>query len=110
MTFDEYQKLAHRTSMDTEIGGSTILYPVLGLLGEAGEIANKVKKIFRDKAGELDDSDREMLLGELGDCGWYLAESCTQLGVSLDDVMMGNLQKLVGRAERGAIGGSGDDR
>lgn len=110
MTFDEYQERAHQTSFDTEIGGSTLLYPVLGLLGEAGEIANKVKKIFRDNGGELSDIDRAFLLKEAQDCQWYIAEICTQLGVSLDAMAVANLEKLADRAERGVISGNGDNR
>lgn len=110
MTFNEYQEAAHRTSFNTEIGGDTLLYPVLGLLGEAGEIANKVKKIYRDKGGNFDENDRIMLLDESSDLTWYLAEICTQLGVSLEDVAKHNITKLADRAARGVIGGNGDNR
>jgi NTP pyrophosphatase (non-canonical NTP hydrolase) len=110
VTFNEYQEAAHRTSFNTEIGGDTLLYPVLGLLGEAGEIANKVKKIYRDKGGKFSEDDKAMLLDESSDLAWYLAEICTQLGVSLEDVAKHNIAKLADRAERGVIGGNGDNR
>lgn len=110
MTFNEYQEKAHRTSFDTEIGGDTLLYPVLGLIGEAGELANKIKKIYRDKNGVLNESDRSDILKETQDCTWYLAEIFTQLGVKFDDMVQANIAKLADRAERGVIGGSGDNR
>jgi NTP pyrophosphatase (non-canonical NTP hydrolase) len=87
-----------------------IVYPTLGLVNEAGELAGKVKKIFRDRGGVVSDDDRRALTLELGDVLWYLAELCTQLGVSLDDVATANLEKLRSRAERGTLAGDGDDR
>ncbi|MCB1714261.1 MAG: nucleoside triphosphate pyrophosphohydrolase family protein [Candidatus Competibacteraceae bacterium] len=110
MTFDEYQEQAHATSFNTEIGDDTLLYPVLGLLGEAGEIANKAKKIYRDNSGYWNNQDIDKILDEVADCCWYIAEICTQVGVSFDDIMKANLRKLADRAERGVIGGNGDNR
>lgn len=107
--FDTYQRNAART------GGAVamdhpIVYPTLGLVNEAGEVAGKVKKIFRDRAGSLTDEDRRALTLELGDVLWYLAELCTQLGISLEDVAAANLEKLRSRTERGTLHGDGDDR
>jgi len=110
MTFEEYQEEAHQTSFNTAIGDDTLLYPVLGLLGEAGEIANKVKKVYRDKGGQFSDGDLSMLFDEISDVMWYVAEICTQCRVSMTDVAKDNLRKLADRAERGVIGGSGDNR
>lgn len=87
-----------------------IVYPTLGLLNEAGELAGKVKKLFRDKGGQISEQDREALKGELGDVLWYLAQICTELDLSLDEVASYNLQKLFSRLERGKIGGEGDNR
>ena len=57
-----------------------IVYPTLGLANEAGEVAGKVKKIFRDAGGRVSDSDREAIVLELGDVLWYLSELCTSWG------------------------------
>lgn len=83
-----------------------IIYPTLGLTGEAGEIAEKVKKWLRgDK--EL---DKEALLKELGDPLWYITSIADDLGFSLQDVVNVNVDKLTSRKERGVLKGSGDDR
>jgi len=87
-----------------------IVYPTLGLTNEAGELAGKVKKIFRDKGGEISASDREALKGELGDVLWYLAQICTELDLTLEEVAAANLAKLASRLERGQIQGEGDTR
>ncbi len=87
-----------------------IVYPTMGLVNEAGEVAGKVKKIFRDRAGEISDEDREALKQELGDVLWYLAQICTDLDLSLQEVAETNLVKLFSRLERGQIKGDGDSR
>ncbi|MGH8952694.1 MAG: nucleoside triphosphate pyrophosphohydrolase family protein [Acidimicrobiia bacterium] len=78
--------------------------------GQAGEVARKVKKIFRDHGGLITDDDRAALTLELGDVLWYLAELCTQLGLSLEVVAARNIEKLRGRQTRGTLGGDGDSR
>ncbi|MCB1972562.1 MAG: nucleoside triphosphate pyrophosphohydrolase family protein [Geminicoccaceae bacterium] len=110
MELNDYQTRAHATSLNVEIGGDWLLYPVLGLLGEAGEIANKVKKIHRDNGGGITLEQALELRKELGDVLWYVAELATQLGTTLDFVAHDNLLKLADRAERGTLKGSGDDR
>jgi len=87
-----------------------IVYPTLGLVNEAGEFAGKVKKIFRDKNGNISNADREALKHELGDVLWYLAQLCTELDLTLEEVAQANLEKLFSRLERGQIRGEGDDR
>jgi len=87
-----------------------IVYPTLGLTNEAGEVAGKVKKIFRDKGGNIGAADRDALCDELGDVLWYLTQICTDLGLTLDEVAERNLRKLAGRAERGTLRGEGDER
>jgi NTP pyrophosphatase (non-canonical NTP hydrolase) len=87
-----------------------IVYPTLGLVNEAGEVAGKVKKIFRDKNGLIGEEDRQALKGELGDVLWYLTQICTELDLSLAEVAEANLEKLFSRLERGTIGGEGDIR
>jgi NTP pyrophosphatase (non-canonical NTP hydrolase) len=80
------------------------------LTNEAGEVAGKIKKIFRDKDGVIGEAEREALQSELGDVLWYLAQVCTELEISLDDVAEANIEKLYSRLERGKIGGDGDNR
>ena len=87
-----------------------IVYPTLGLVNEAGELAGKVKKIFRDKEGVISDEEREALKYELGDVLWYLAQIATEIDVSLEDVAVANLTKLASRQDRGVIRGEGDHR
>jgi|SRR5271157_1661055 len=109
MDFSQYQIQSRRTAQYPPIGHG-IIYPTLGLTNEAGEVAGKVKKIFRDKAGVIGPADREALSGELGDVLWYLAQVCTELDLSLDEVAEHNLKKLFDRLERGKISGDGDNR
>ena len=87
-----------------------IVYPTLGLANEAGEVAGKVKKIFRDKGGQISEADRQALKDELGDVLWYLAQICTELDLTLQEVAEANLSKLFSRLERGTLGGDGDNR
>ena len=87
-----------------------IVYPTLGLVNEAGEVAGKVKKLFRDKGGEISPDDRDALKYELGDVLWYLTQICTELDLSLEEVAEANITKLFARLERGTIQGEGDKR
>ena len=110
MKLSNYQSIAHETSMYTNIGGVKCLYPILGLNGEAGELANKIKKVFRDRKGELTPELHDELVDELGDVLWYVAEIASALMVDLEYVAKKNLLKLEDRKERDVIGGSGDKR
>ena len=113
MEFDEYQKIAKKydffeeTKDLKEVG---FYEKVLGLVGEAGETADKVKKILRDKDGVVTKEDRELLVKELGDTMWYLAAISRYLGVPLSDVAKGNLDKLESRYQRNKLHGEGDER
>ncbi len=109
MDFQTYQSLSRRTAAYPVIGHA-VIYPALGLTNEAGEVAGKIKKIFRDKAGVIGEADLQALKSELGDVLWYLAQVCTELNLSLDEVAEANLAKLASRLERGQIGGEGDER
>jgi len=109
MDFTEYQSKSRTTANYPSIG-HPVIYPTLGLTSEAGEVAGKIKKIFRDKGGVIGAAEREALKGELGDVLWYLAQVCTELDLSLDDVAGHNLEKLFSRLERGKISGEGDNR
>jgi NTP pyrophosphatase (non-canonical NTP hydrolase) len=107
--FDTYQRESRKTwgLVHTD---HPIVYPTLGLVNEAGEVAGKVKKIFRDKAGVISEEDRQSLKDELGDVLWYLTQICTELNLSLAEVAEGNIEKLFSRLARGTIGGDGDKR
>ena len=109
MNFADYQTKSRKTAKYPPIG-HPLIYPTLGLTNEAGEVAGKVKKIFRDKDGVIGEAEREALKGELGDVLWYLAQVCTELDLSLDEVAEHNIEKLYSRLERGKIGGDGDNR
>jgi NTP pyrophosphatase (non-canonical NTP hydrolase) len=109
MDLNEYQKKSRRTAKYPAIGHS-VIYPTLGLNSEAGEVAGKIKKIFRDKGGVIGVTERDALRSELGDVLWYVAQICTELELSLDDVAQANIDKLISRLERGKIGGEGDNR
>ena len=108
-TFMEYQRESRQTwsLIHTD---HPIVYPTLGLVNEAGELAGKVKKIFRDKGGVIASEDREALKHELGDVLWYLAQIATELDLTLEDVAQANLTKLASRQARGVIRGEGDTR
>ena len=108
MTFEEYQKEAQKTALYPE--AYRLVYPALGLAGETGELANKVKKVLRDHGGRLSEEARGAIRAELGDVLWYVAQVATDLGESLEAVAQANLAKLRSRKERGRLGGDGDDR
>ena len=109
VTLDAYQDISNHTAIYPN-KGKNMSYPTLGLCGEAGEIANKVKKIYRDHDGVLTDEYREILSAELGDCLWYVAAIASELGVSLGEVAMNNVDKLTDRMSRNKLGGDGDKR
>jgi NTP pyrophosphatase (non-canonical NTP hydrolase) len=109
MNFTDYQTKSRRTANYPSVG-HPVIYPTLGLTNEAGEVAGKVKKIFRDKGGVIGEAERQALKSELGDVLWYLAQVCTELDLSLDQVAKYNIEKLYSRLERGKIGGDGDNR
>lgn len=109
MDFATYQKKARETAIYPDIGRN-IWYPTLGLAGEAGEVAEKVKKIFRDNRGKLDLSSQMAIRRELGDVLWYVANLAAEIGCTLDDVALDNLFKLADRANRDTLPGSGDNR
>lgn len=106
---NEYQRESRKT-WNLVHTDHPIVYPTLGLVNEAGELAGKVKKIFRDHGGQVSDADREALKYELGDVLWYLAQIATELNIPLQEVAEANLEKLFSRLERGKIKGEGDYR
>ena len=109
MDFNEYQKLARRTAVYPNID-TNLVYPVLGLCGESGELAEKVKKMMRDDNGQLTDERREAMIKEAGDVLWYLSQLSAVLGVPFEEVARRNIEKLAARYAVGTIHGSGDNR
>ena len=109
MKANEYQTGALQTAIYPNMG-QNFIYPALGLVGEAGEVAEKVKKIIRDGDGTLTDPDRDKIAKELSDVCWYVAVLAYELDYSLEDIMQMNLDKLRSRQERGVLAGSGDNR
>jgi len=109
MNFTVYQKRARKTAIYPNLGNNFI-YPTLGLTGEAGEVAEKIKKVLRDKNGLIDKNTRRELKKELGDVLWYLANLATEIGLSLEEIARTNLKKLASRKKWGKIHGSGDNR
>lgn len=109
MKFKEYEDEAIKTA-EYPVIGQGVVYPTLGLVGEAGEVAEKVKKLFRNDGGVLTDAHREEIKKELGDVLWYLAALSRELGFTLDDVAAANIEKLRSRLSRGVVKGNGDNR
>lgn len=109
MKLSVYQQKSKATALYPAIG-HRVVYPALGLAGEAGEVANKVKKIFRDDKGEITDEKLEQLKKELGDVLWYVAQVANELDLDLDEIAQLNLDRLLSRKERGTLHGDGDNR
>lgn len=110
LEINEYQKRAHETADYLGMENGDYRYPVMGLAEEAGEVSGKFAKAVRDANGIIDGERREAIKKELGDVCWFVAEISTLLGLTLEEVMQGNLDKLASRKERGVLHGSGDDR
>jgi NTP pyrophosphatase (non-canonical NTP hydrolase) len=109
MTFEEYQIEARKTAIYPNMDNNFI-YPALGLVGEAGEIAEKIKKVIRDDNYVITEEKRAEITKELGDVLWYIANLSKELGISMEDVASANLAKLKSRQERDMLHGSGDNR
>jgi NTP pyrophosphatase (non-canonical NTP hydrolase) len=109
ITATEYQRRAAETAIFPK--QKALEYLTLGLVGEAGEIANKAKKLIRDGADVEGYNDKlNQIASELGDVLWYAAMLANEVDVNLGKVMEANLDKLSDRKARGVIGGSGDNR
>lgn len=109
MTFNEYQKLSKRTAKYGPIG-HRVIYPTLGLTGEAGEVAEKIKKVMRDEGGIFTEAHRTELSKELGDVLWYIAQIASELELNMEEIARANLDKLMSRLERDKLAGNGDNR
>src|SRR3970040_680465 len=111
LDFDLYQFKARETAIYPEkgkLGG--LLYTTIGLCGESGELANKVKKILRDTESQTTEESRIKISEELGDILWYIAMLCDKLNLRMAQVANNNIQKLQARKLNGKIGGDGDNR
>ena len=109
LTANDYQTATLQTAIYPN-QGQNFIYPTLGLSGEAGEVAEKVKKIIRDGDGTLTDPDREKIALELSEVCWYVAVLAYELDYTLEEIMQMNLDKLASRQKRGVLSGSGDVR
>ncbi len=109
MEFNQYQEEARKSAIYPN-KGNNFIYPTLGLAGEAGEVAEKIKKIIRDSDGIVSEEKKAELAKELGDVLWYISNLAEELGLKLEDVARGNIEKLRSRLERGKVHGNGDNR
>lgn len=109
ITISDYQEKSRETYKDLECKGN-LVYPALGFANEAGEFLGKLKKVYRDKGGDIDEETRIAMGQELGDCLWYFSQLVTNLGFTLDELADMNYQKLKSRKERNQIHGNGDNR
>jgi len=106
MTLNDYQKMA----LETAIYPQPIIYPTLGLTGEAGEVSDKVKKVLRDNNSVFTDEKKTEIAKEIGDVLWYCATLSHDIGFSLENIAQMNYEKLHSRQLRGKLHGSGDNR
>jgi NTP pyrophosphatase (non-canonical NTP hydrolase) len=114
MNFNEYQSAIEKFDVFSEQSGDlnnpSFIAKILGLSGEAGEVAEKFKKIYRDKDGVLTDEDKVQIAKELGDVLWYAATISRYLGIPFEDIARQNIDKLTARLENNKLHGSGDNR
>lgn len=116
MTLNDYQKESLKTDTyknsgkDVDVTDLAFLNKVLGLVGESGEVAEKIKKILRNNNGLMSDEERADVMKELGDVLWYLSVLSSYLGYDLDKVARTNLDKLADRNKRGVLKSKGDNR
>ena len=107
--FNKYQVEARKTAIYPSLG-ENLWYPALGLAGEAGEVCEKVKKLYRDDKGLISTQKRGDVCRELGDVLWYVSNIASELGINLSIIVEGNLIKLQSRASRDKVHGSDDNR
>lgn len=113
MDCDEYQKKSAKYDLaqaTTDLKAIGFIEKVLGLVGEAGETADKIKKILRDKNGVVSDEDKKSIAKELGDTMWYIASIARYMKIPLSEIAQENINKLEGRYKRNKIHGAGDER
>lgn len=113
MDFNEYQKECRKTDVGTSAQDCLKpgwLYYVLGCCGETGEMAEKIKKLFRDKNGIIDDEFKDALIKEMGDVQWYMARLVDQFDIDFEVIFRQNIKKLQSRQKRNKLHGNGDNR
>lgn len=113
MNLNEYQQKALDTAQYPPVGTgplARVIYPLIGLSGEVGEVSEKIKKIIRDKSGFVSHENKVVIQAEIGDVLWYVAVLADSLGLKLEDIAQGNISKLASRKERNVIHGDGDVR
>lgn len=113
MNLNEYQAKAAKYDLSeptADLKSPGFVEKALGLVGEAGETADKIKKIIRDKNGTPKDEDKAEIAKELGDVLWYVSNLARYLDTSLEDVAKINLDKLESRQKRNLLHGAGDNR
>ena len=109
MNFNEYQTKAIKTAIYPHANHNWA-YPLIGLCGETGEIANKCKKLIRDDKGLITQDKRKEISDEIGDLLWYVAVLAKEFNLELEQIAYSNLAKIQSRQERNKIKGSGDTR
>ena len=109
MDFNEYQKKSRETAIYPK-KGKNFVYPVLGLVGESGEVAEKIKKVLRDNNGIVGEKQKQGIKKELGDVLWFIAQIATELDLSLNEIASFNIRKLKSRQKRNKLHGGGDNR
>lgn len=113
MTFDEYQKQALTTAYTNPKHKDTLMDQTvwaMGIVGEAGEVIEKWKKMVAYNEGKITDEFLQDIKKELGDIVWYIAVLANSLDISFEEIMEVNLNKLKDRKERNVIKGKGDNR
>jgi NTP pyrophosphatase (non-canonical NTP hydrolase) len=105
MKMSQYQQKARKTAVYPKNTWKGLYYVAMGLAGEAGEVANKIKKHIRDGVCDFDS-----IADELGDVLWYVSQMASELGYDLDTIAENNITKLYSRLERGVVQGEGDKR
>lgn len=108
LTFNKYQQMAAKTAVYPK--EYTVSYPALGLAGEAGEVCNKIKKVYRDDKGKLTEERRAEIVSELGDVLWYVSQLAKDIGVPMEQIAVKNIEKLAKRMEENKLQGEGDNR
>lgn len=109
MDFNTYQAESRKTAIYPNVG-QNFIYPTLGLAGEAGEVAEKIKKVLRDNNGTIAQEQKELLKKELGDVLWYVSQLASELGLTMEDIAQHNINKLKDRQIRNTLHGDGDTR
>lgn len=109
MDFNEYQKKSRETAI-YPLKDKNYIYPLLGVMNEAGEVVGKIKKIIREKKGIVDAKDRLEIKKEMSDVLWYFSQLATELNIDFDDIARTSIKKIFSRKKRGKLLGKGDNR